>query len=79
MDNAIKIEYVNNSFNELNEINNSVSEYITTDKIHDNIIGGYVDIMNNKVVVEMKDASIKNKKILKVNYLFLEKNEYVSY
>lgn len=65
MDNAIKIEYVNNSFNELNEINNSVSEYITTDKIHDNIIGGYVDIMNNKVVVEMKDASIKKQENFK--------------
>lgn len=65
LDESIQIEYVTYSFNELNEINNSVSEYITTDKIHDNLIGGYVDIMNNKVVVEMKDTSIKKQENFK--------------
>lgn len=74
MDESIQIEYVTNSFNELNEINNSVSEYITTDTTHDNIIGGYVDVMNNKAVVEMEDTSIKKQEKLKSALSISRKN-----
>lgn len=60
---SIKIAYVENSFNELNSINNSVSEYIADMKSHNIIIGCYIDIINNKSVVEMTDISNSNKKI----------------
>jgi hypothetical protein len=51
----IEIEYVTNTFNEINDINNKVSDYITSKMKHDSIIGCYIDITTNKVVIEMID------------------------
>lgn len=60
-DEKVKVEYVKNSFNELNDINNSVSEYITSKKSHDIVVGCYIDVLNNKSIVEMTNTSEKNK------------------
>lgn len=58
IDDSIKIEYVENSFNELNEINNKVSNLLNINKIlKNNLNGVYVDVMNNTTVVEIKEDS----------------------
>lgn len=58
MDNSIQIEYVDNSYNELNEVNNDVSDYMSSNKLKDkNVSGTYIDIMSNEVVVELADNS----------------------
>ena len=65
-DEKVKVEYVKNSFNELNDINNSVSEYITSKKSHDIVVGCYIDVLNNKSIVEMTNTS-ENHTIFKRN------------
>ena len=52
-DDLVKTEFVENSFNELNKINNSVSDYLISEKSSEIIIGSYVDVVNNKSVVEV--------------------------
>lgn len=59
MDNAIKIEYVNNSFNELNDVNNYISENLFTSSSKKQIITStYLDIMNNAVNVELVNNNL---------------------
>lgn len=58
MDDSIKIEYVENSFNDLNEINNKVSNLINIKKtLKNNLNGVYVDVMSNSTVIEVKEKS----------------------
>lgn len=58
MDDSIKIEFVENSFNELNEINNIVSNNIDSkESLKNNLNGVYVDVMNNTTVIELKEGS----------------------
>lgn len=66
MDNSIKIEFVDYSFNELNEVNNQVSNIVgVEDKLQGEAIGGYIDVMNNTIVVEMKENSIAKQELVK--------------
>ncbi len=59
MDKTIKIEYVNNSFNELNEINNYISDNLfVSDSGKQVITSSYLDIMNNAVDVELIDNNL---------------------
>ena len=54
-----QIEYVNNSYNDLNEVNDAIIEYFTNNGVtNSNFIANYVDVINNKVVVELKDISL---------------------
>ena len=55
LDEKIKIEYVDNSFNELNEINNIMSNNINKDE---NVLGTYIDMLNNTVKVELDNMDI---------------------
>lgn len=67
MDSSIQIEYVNYSYNELNEANNNVSKALSTNDYTQNISSTYIDIMNNSVTVELiennqeQQMKIKNK------------------
>lgn len=62
MDSKIKIEYVDFSYNELNAVNNNVSDYMTLKDINnDNVQGTYIDVMNNVIVVEVLENNDKEK------------------
>ena len=55
-DKSIKIEYVNNTFNELNLVNNNVANLMLENELENNNINGtYIDVMNNKIVVELNE------------------------
>ncbi|MCM1371037.1 MAG: helix-turn-helix transcriptional regulator [Clostridium sp.] len=51
LDESIKIEYVKNSYNVLEEVNDKIIEYITTHEIPEEYNSNYVDIIKNKVIV----------------------------
>ncbi len=56
LDNSIEIEYVENSFNALNDINNHVGAYIMSKESYDdNLTGAYIDVMNNTTIIELVD------------------------
>lgn len=66
MDETIKIEYVNNSFNELNEVNNYIAENLFTSNSGKQIVtSSYLDIMNNAVGVELVDNNLPQQIIIK--------------
>lgn len=68
-DDSVKIVFVRNTFNELNEINNKISQYIVDEK-DNNVIGCYIDVISNKVAIEIIDNSARNiKKIESSNDL----------
>ena len=48
------IKYVKNSYNELEKVNNKIEEYIQSNN-PGNILAHYIDVVNNKVVVELND------------------------
>ena len=53
-DDSIIIEYVDNDFNSLDEVNNNIIKYFSSDKVeYKNLIGNYVDVYTNKVIVEI--------------------------
>lgn len=54
-DESVKIEFVTNTFNNLNKTNNSIAEKLTANQKEININGNYLDVINNKVVVEIDD------------------------
>lgn len=62
LDENIKIEYVENSFNELNYYNNTLSDFMDS---HNNIVSSYISQENNKTVVEVTNT---NESVLN-NYL----------
>lgn len=70
MDGAIKVEYVKNSYAELQDVNNKVIEYYkAVDYIVDkaefkNFVANYIDVKNNTVVVELLDNSTTSPKSL---------------
>lgn len=77
MDSKIKIEYVNYSHNELNAVNNNVSDYMTLKDINnDNVQGTYIDVMNNAIVVEVLENNDKEKNIK--DNLIMGKNKRIS-
>ncbi len=59
------IEYVNNSYNELNYVNNEIINYFTNNTPYSNFLGNYVDVINNKVVVELKNISLESQQYFK--------------
>lgn len=61
MDSNIKIEYVKYSHKELNDINDKLVEYFSSEKADlSNLVAHYVDTFNNVVVVELKDNNLKS-------------------
>src|SRR5699024_4477058 len=68
MDGAIKVEYVKNSYAELQDVNNKVIEYYKAviyidDKVEfNNFVDTYIDVINNTVVIILLDNSTTSAK-----------------
>lgn len=84
MDDSIEIEYVDNSFNKLISINQSVANYMTNEEvINNNVAGAYIDVMNNSAVIELYEDNDTQKEktinsILKSSATFnLSKADYL--
>ena len=65
MDNTIMIEYVRNSFKNLNDVHHMISNNYKYDK---NFSSMYIDVVNNNVVIELLDNSLLKQEDFK-NYL----------
>ena len=66
IDNKIEIEYVKNSYKELNEINDKLIEYFSSDNADlTNLVAHYVDTFSNKVVIELINTDVKEVEKLK--------------
>lgn len=60
IDSNVKIEYVKYSYKELNDINDKLIEYFSSEKADlSNLSAHYVDTFNNVVVVELKENNLK--------------------
>ena len=63
----INIEYVSNSYNELEKVNDELKEHYLNTKNNDELNAFYVDTIKNKVVVDLKEINWKIKNDLKRN------------
>lgn len=59
------LEYVKYSYKELNEIHNAILDYFLSDNKSVNIVGVYIDVLSNHVVVELKEKSEDTIKLFK--------------
>lgn len=77
MDDSIKIEFVENSFNELNEINNNISNIINKSRNYKSQLNGlYIDVMNNSITVEVEeDSNLTKEKIIGEVYASQDKDK----
>ncbi len=55
--NELKIEFVENSYDALNKINEQIISYFTNNENTIGLLANYVDVYNNRVVVELKELS----------------------
>lgn len=51
VDNSIKVKYVNNSYNDLEKVFNTINDYITTNTVPEYFNGVGIEVIKNKVVV----------------------------
>ena len=63
----INIEYVYNSYNELEKVNDELKEHYLNTKNNDELNAFYVDTIKNKVVVDLKEINWKIKNDFKRN------------
>ncbi len=57
MDSDIEIEYVDNSYKDLNDINNKLIEYFSSENADiSNLNAHYIDVIKNQVVIELKSV-----------------------
>ena len=63
----INIEYVSNSYNELEKVNDELKEHYLNTKNNDELNTFYVDTIKNKVVVDLKEINWKIKNDFKRN------------
>lgn len=63
----INIEYVSNSYNELEKVNDELKEHYLNTKNNDELNAFYVDTIKNKVVVDLKGINWKIKNDFKRN------------
>ena len=64
---SINIEYVSNSYNELEKVNDELKEHYLNTKNNDELNAFYVDTIKNKVVVDLKEINWKIKNDFKRN------------
>lgn len=66
----IKYEYVDNSYSDLENINNKIIEYFSNEKsINKGLKANYVDVINNIVVVELKNNNEEEQNWFKENVI----------
>lgn len=63
VDERIKLEYVKYSYNELLNINNKITDYLSNNKEFEDLNSLYIDVYNNRVVVNFVEATDSIKKI----------------
>lgn len=57
VDERIKLEYVKYSYNELLNINNTITDYFSNNKVFEDLNSWYIDVYNNRVVVNFVEAT----------------------
>ena len=65
IDERIKLEYVKYSYNELLNINNTITDYFSNNKVFEDLNSWYIDVYNNRVVVNFVEATDSIKKEFK--------------
>lgn len=65
VDERINIEYVKYSYNELLNINNKITDYFSNNKVFGDLNSWYIDVYNNRVVVNFVEATDSIKKEFK--------------
>ena len=65
VDERIKLEYVKYSYNELLNINNTITDYFSNNKVFEDLNSWYIDVYNNRVVVNFVEATDSIKKEFK--------------
>ena len=65
VDERIKLEYVKYSYNELLNINNTITDYFSNNKAFEDLNSWYIDVYNNRVVVNFVDVTDSIKKEFK--------------
>ena len=65
VDERIKLEYVKYSYNELLNINNEITDYFSNNKVFEDLNSWYIDVYNNRVVVNFVEATDSIKKEFK--------------
>ena len=65
VDERIKTEYVKYSYNELLNINNEITDYFSNNKVFEDLNSWYIDVYNNRVVVNFVEATDSIKKEFK--------------
>jgi len=75
LDDSIVIEYVSNSFNELNDTNNYIGDNMS--KIDKNILGTYIDVRNNAVSVDVDKKILKSKNLFDIENNLLKSNRKI--
>ena len=65
VDERIKLEYVKYSYNELLNINNTITDYFSNNKVFEDLNSWYIDVYNNRVVVNFVDVTDSIKKEFK--------------
>ena len=84
IDDTIQIEYVDNSYNELNEVNTKIINYFSNNNTYTNLVGNYVDVYQNLVIVELKENSDIMQEMFKREVIdsdlikFVEKEENIN-
>lgn len=64
------IEYVDNSYNDLENINNEIIKYYQSNNAtNDYLTANYIDVINNVVVVELKNNSLEEQRWFKENVI----------
>lgn len=83
-DNRVNIEYVNNNYKYLNNVNSKIIDLFNKEiKYSHDFVGNYIDIYNNVVVVEIDEESpidineLKNIYIDTNNIKFIKKSKHV--
>ena len=65
VDDRIKTEYVKYSYNELLNINNTITDYFSNNKVFEDLNSWYIDVYNNRVVVNFVEVTDSIKKEFK--------------
>lgn len=65
VDERIKLEYVKYSYNELLNINNTITDYFSNNKVFEDLNSWYIDVYNNRVVVNFVEVTDSIKKEFK--------------
>ncbi|MBQ8535585.1 MAG: helix-turn-helix transcriptional regulator [Bacilli bacterium] len=65
VDERIKTEYVKYSYNELLNINNTITDYFSNNKVFEDLNSWYIDVYNNRVVVNFVEVTDSIKKEFK--------------